>query len=102
MAPGDHSIVAQLTKIANALTRQADVMERDVESEALPKTIEEALDKQSQIIITAYINWIHKWAVELNEIMTRTYLNDMDRARTIRDFQQKLEKFSGIGIDGLS
>lgn len=86
--------------IAQQVARQGDIMERDVDAE-LPKDIEEALEQQSTLIITKYIDCVHRWAGELDEIITRTYLTDMDRARTVRDFQQKLAKFSGIGIDGL-
>jgi hypothetical protein len=95
----DHGIATDtetLIFIAQQLARQADVMERDVEGEQVPKDIETALDNQFIEICDVFINHIKGLGAELDKVITATYLNDMTRAKAIRGFQQKLANFEGL------
>lgn len=85
---------------AKALTRQADVMEADIEAERenIPKDVEDALEKQFFFITDKYVQHIHSMGVTLDSLITATYLNDMERAKAIRNFQQMLVKFEALEI----
>lgn len=93
------NISSYMGRAADALTRQAVVMERDVEDEAPPKDINEAINNTFMRVTGEYVNYIKRLGDRLDNIVTRTYLNDMERARAVREFQQDLENFEGIEIE---
>lgn len=85
----DH-LLDTLDKIENALTRQADVMERDVEAE-------QELTKEDLSLAERIENqWqgnVRSWGDYLELVVTRAYKNDMERARAIREVITKMQQF---------
>jgi hypothetical protein len=88
----DNDGVPYLKKIAEALTRQADVMERDVplQSEEIQSpediTLAERVEKQWQENVRAF-------GLALEVVLTRAYLNDFERAKAIRSVCEQMKNF---------
>lgn len=91
-------IVAALQQMADAQTRQAEVMERDVESEALPKDIETAVQNTADNVAAKYIAFVHDMAVTLDSVITATYLSEFEKTKAIRKFQKTMVEFDGIDV----
>lgn len=101
-APDDPQwlIADNIRLCADALTRQADVMERDVEAEEVPKDVETAVQNTFYNITREYIDHISvTLAKQLDDLITRPYSSDMARAQAIRGFQKRLAGFEGLEIE---
>lgn len=99
LAEEKDALLSVLGEIRDAMCRQADVMESDVnidEDELIKPEIEQAEERVAQ----AYIDVVQQFAVELDKLITATYLHDMARVQAIRSFQKKLQNFEGISLEG--
>lgn len=95
--PSIHQLIySELRIIGDALTRQADVMESDVEAEAEldVKTDGPGYYFRGEVVEEL----VHSFATTLDSIIT-TCLNDFERARAIRKFQQSLADFKANSVE---